>query len=193
MNNLAWYNHDFVAVGSQLFLPYSGCPASDTPFMLIRLQQAVSDMILVIFLFVFCIRGQLATKDVVNLAVFMPKIGLWSVGKTVAPAAQLAADYVNNNDQILGQYTINISYYDTGCNQGKAIRQLIHETETKRRMDGIIGGDCDPVCEVLALFASRKFLPVISWGCKSNRLSDKSLVNTSFSSYVQKQNDHIYI
>jgi len=136
-------------------------------------------MLMVLFLVVI-VRGQMASKEVINLAVFLPKSGSWSVGQTIAPAAQLAADDINNNESILNDYTIDISYYDTGCNQGKTIWQLIQHSKTKRRtMDAIIGGGCDPVCEVLGLFAAKNSLPMVSWGCQSVSTSKKLLVMQS--------------
>ena len=130
-------------------------------------------MWLVTWFIVVLIQDKMAAKETVNLAVFLPISGSWSVGKTIAPAAQLAADYINNNDLILPGYSINISHYDTGCNEGKTIWQLIQHTNIKKMMAGIIGGACDPVCEALGLFAAHRFIPVISWGCQSEKFSDK--------------------
>ena len=133
-------------------------------------------MWLVAILLALILPGELATRDTINVAVFLPRSGKFTVARTIAPAAQLAADSINQNEAILRHYTINVTYHDTGCDQGKTINQLIEHIKTNKMMDAIIAGACDPVCEVLGLFVAQSFLPMISWGCQSVKFSDKKKV-----------------
>ena len=71
----------------------------------------------IIVVFLAFIGGVSAQVQVVNLATFLPKSGNWPVGNTIAPAAQLAADDVNNNREFLPDHVIKIIYHETGCNQ----------------------------------------------------------------------------
>ena len=143
---------------------------------LVSPQVAIGEMSRLLPFLAVIVTGQISSKGVINLAVFLPQTGSWPVGNTIGPAAQLAVDYINNNDMILNDYVIKISYYDTGCNQGKTVWQLIRHTKTNKRMDAIIGGGCDPVCEILGLFAAHRFLPMVSWGCQSAKFSNKRKV-----------------
>jgi hypothetical protein len=115
---------------------------------------------------------------VINLATFLPKTGEWAVGKTIAPAAQLAADDINRNPDLLPDHLIQITYYDTGCQMGKAILGIVSIFMEHERIHGIIGDGCDVVCEPFGLLAFEFQLPMISWGCSANALSDKHQYGT---------------
>lgn len=117
-------------------------------------------------------------KQMVHLATFLPKTGSWPIGRTIAPAALLAANDVNANQSFLANHVLHISYHETGCNQGRALWKLIDEFTSERHIDGIIGDGCDPICTMFGLFASQIDLPIISWGCKAVTLSNKEEVRT---------------
>jgi ABC-type branched-subunit amino acid transport system substrate-binding protein len=115
---------------------------------------------------------------VINLATFLPRTGQWAVGKTIAPAAQLAADDINNNTNLLPDHVIEISYHDTACEQGKAILEIVRVFTGSKKIHGIIGDGCDVVCEPLGLLAFEFRLPMISWGCSAIALSNKDKYGT---------------
>ena len=45
-------------------------------------------------------------------------------------------------------------------------------------VDAIIGDGCDIICEPAAILAASWNLPMISWGCESSKLSEKSIYPT---------------
>ena len=123
-----------------------------------------------------CVHGNRTT---INLSVYLPVTGRRSVGNTIGPAARLAVDDINNSDELLPNHHLQISTYDTKCEEGKALIDMVHTlVESKKKVDGIIGGGCDVVCVPFGLLASEFEIPMVSWGCTDLTLSNKQRYST---------------
>ena len=68
----------------------------------------------------------------------------WEGGPAVVPAAIVAKDLINQRDDILRDYRIELAVSDSGCNiSTKAVNGLIEEVfHSKRNIVGIVGPGC---------------------------------------------------
>ena len=118
-------------------------------------------------------------KTIIDLAVFVPQTGRRTMGKTISPAAQLAVDDINSSNRLLPHHQLRISLFDTRCEEGKALVEMVRIlVESEKIMNGIIGGGCDVVCTPLGLLASEFEIPIVSWGCTALSLSNKKHYST---------------
>lgn len=92
---------------------------------------------------------------------------------TVPAAVQLALNHINANQTILRDYTLNITFRDSGCSNIIAVRSLfdfIIEPETK--YVGVLGAFCSLATDVIAEMAIAYNLSVISYASTSPSLTN---------------------
>lgn len=92
-------------------------------------------------------------------------------------ALPLALDDVNNDSTILPNHTLSFVIADSGCDPRLSVGYLVTMVQ-EEDVDGIIGPMCAEACESLSYLASHWNIPVISYSCWSEALSNKRTFDT---------------
>ena len=108
----------------------------------------------------------------------------WEGGPAVVPAAIVAKDLINQNDDILRDYKIEFIVSDSGCNiSTKAVNSLIHGLfYSDRNVVGIIGPGCSEAALALAPLVSDDKMSLIQIAptATSPSFTDTSLYPNTF-------------
>ena len=113
------------------------------------------------------------------------------VGETMGPVILQALQNVKTRG-LLSIYDIELHWRDTQCNERIGEKMLIDVWRDNQDLDVIIGDACSTVCYPTSLLASVWNVPIISWGCTSEILSDKSAYPT-FSRVFRPISDRVVI
>ncbi|XP_014664127.1 PREDICTED: gamma-aminobutyric acid type B receptor subunit 1-like [Priapulus caudatus] len=119
-------------------------------------------------------------QDVLTVGVLLPWSATRPLGPSIASAATIAIDDINANASLLPDNTLRFVWLDTQCDEKMGLHAIVNMW-SRRHADhirGFIGPGCDVVCETAGLLASAWNMPIVSWGCTSNHLSDKDAYNT---------------
>ena len=112
----------------------------------------------------------------VLLGVLLPMTGYWPIGKTSASAISIAVDRINNDQTLLPNHFLRYIWNDSQCLAAEGLNQAVEFKLAE--VDAIIGDGCDIICDPAAMLAASWNLPMISWGCESSLLSEKSIFPT---------------
>lgn len=112
----------------------------------------------------------------VKIGVLLPMTGYWPIGKTSASAITIAVDKINKDPTLLLGYNMSFLWNDSMCLAAEGLNQAVEFRISG--VDAIIGDGCDIICEPAAILAASWNLPMISWGCESSKLSEKSIYQT---------------
>ena len=132
-----------------------------------------------------CGRTQ-AGKDFI-FGLIGPWSGFYAAGEHTAGAVPLALEVIKNDNITFREinhagHEFKFTWTDTGCNPSIGIPKVsdllygFGPFETK--VDVIFGSVCSVVCEPGGYLAREKNVPMISYGCFSDLLSDKSIFPT---------------
>lgn len=115
-------------------------------------------------------------ENTVKIGVLLPMTGYWPIGKTSASAITIAVERINGDPTLLPGYNMTFLWNDSQCLAAEGLNQAV---EFKlANVDAIIGDGCDIICEPASLLAAAWNLPIVSWGCESSALSEKSVYPT---------------
>ncbi len=78
------------------------------------------------------------TDDVLKLGLLLPVTGSWKGGRTIAGAAALAAQRVNDDPSLLGGIFVEYVWEDAGCDVGSGVGALF-KLLGGSNIDGVIG------------------------------------------------------
>lgn len=109
----------------------------------------------------------------VKIGVLLPMTGYWPIGKTSASAITIAVDRINRNPNLLPGYNMTFLWNDSMCLAAEGLNQAVEFKISG--VDAIIGDGCDIICEPAAILAASWNLPMVSWGCESSKLSEKTI------------------
>ena len=118
-----------------------------------------------------------AVNNTLWLGYSIPWISQWPIGVQVGSAIILGIEEVYRR-QILPGYRIDFVWRDSGCIVYHGIRNVIDMWSSVDDIDAIIGDGCSVVCQPLSFLAEAWGIPVISFGCTSDSLSDKTTYPT---------------
>ena len=116
-----------------------------------------------------------------QLALLIPATGSWQGAFTIAGAAALAIERVNQDDTLLPGWSLEYDWQDSGCSAAQALTALaelegrtLRRTGGKARFGPVIGPGCSSACIMTAGYAVAHNQPQISYSCTDDTLSDKS-------------------
>ena len=93
---------------------------------------------------------------------------------TVPAAVELALSHINANQTILRNYTLDITFRDSGCSNIIAVRSLFDFiTEPDTKYVGVLGAFCSLATDVVAEMAIAYNLSVISYASTSPSLTNE--------------------
>ena len=103
----------------------------------------------------------------------IPWTGQFTPGKTMEPVILKALDNIKNRG-LISNYDVELHWRDTQCDKSVGIIKVIDIWRNNQDLDVIIGDACSTVCYPASLLASAWNVPIISWGCTLQELSDKN-------------------
>ena len=140
---------------------------------------------------------------VFHLGIVAPWNGFYAVGSHSAGAALIALDKIRSDNVTFSEihkagHDFDFQWRDTKCTPKygiPAIAELIIEDcdISSTSVDAIIGPTCSIVCEPGGYLANHWNKPMISFGCVSNLLSDKSVYPTFARTYGTNHYGMAYI
>ncbi len=98
----------------------------------------------------------------------------WTVGGTIGSAIVLGIKEVEKR-QLLPGYDVEWVWGDTYCEPRQGMQVAVNMWNSVQDLDALIGPVCSIVCLPVSLLATAWNIPLVSWGCTSPSLSDKSL------------------
>lgn len=118
----------------------------------------------------------LAAKEI-RLGALIPWNGTWPAGPRMASAILIAIDKVKEMNLLPG-YNISYVWRDSQCQTGPTLKAVADMWSAVPRVDTFIGSACSIGCVPCAHLAAHWNIPVISYGCNDDSLSDKTLYPT---------------
>ncbi|XP_076455696.1 atrial natriuretic peptide receptor 2-like [Babylonia areolata] len=147
----------------------------------LHLPSLLSPSPLSLTLFILLLLPHLAAPQARNLslAIFLPGTGDQRVGPEAEAAVNWTIERLNRKFERLFQFHYHI--LDTQCDKNVGLTRFFNmmcKRDTTSEIHAVIGPACDVVCEVVGPLAGNLGLPVISNGCWSSKLSERSLFPT---------------
>ena len=131
------------------------------------------------------------TKTKLKMSYLIPWTGQYPIGKTMGPVILQALDNVKNRGLLLN-YDIELHWRDTKCDKRIGVKMLIDIWRDNQDLDVIIGDACSEICYQASMLASVWNIPIISFGCTLQVLSDKS-AHPTFSRLMRPSSDKVQI
>ena len=103
----------------------------------------------------------------------------WIAGPYLGSAIVVGIQEVRRRGLLPG-YEIEWVFGDDYCEPRRGTQVTVDVWASVEDLDGFIGASCSTVCETQSLLAAAWGIPLVTWGCASNRLSDKQ-VHPTFS------------
>jgi hypothetical protein len=97
-----------------------------------------------------------------NVAVLLPWGGHWPVAEKIAGAMPVAIRDVSQRG-LLKSLNMTYAWRDTQCHAGVGLAELF-DLHQAGKIQAIIGGGCDEVCNPVAQLAAQWNMPMVSWG-----------------------------
>lgn len=140
--------------------------------------------VFVLFITLFLPSGSAinVTKEI-KLGVSIPWSGVnWDAGPRFASGILIAVDRINNDPTFLPGHKITFEWKDSKCEESASLTAAVDLfAKTSPRIHALIGPACSGGCKAAAYLASHWNMPIISYGCGSEELSDK----TSFPTFAR--------
>ena len=142
---------------------------------------------------VTCESNHAENKETIKLkmAYLIPWTGRFTPGMTMGPVILKALDYVKKRG-LLSNYDIELHWRDTQCDKLVGVKMLIDIWRDNQDLDVIIGDACSAICYQASLLAGIWNVPIISWGCSQQILSDK-FAHPTFSRLVTPSSEKFRI
>ncbi len=119
----------------------------------------------------------IVVNNTLTLGFTLPWTQEWMIGQHIGSGIILGIEEVYRRN-ILPEYEIEWTWRDSYCQPYRGVQMAVDMWSSMQDLDGIIGDGCSVVCEPIALLAASWGIPIISWGCTSDALSDKSVYPT---------------
>ncbi len=120
----------------------------------------------------FCNETDSFPNGKLTLGYLVPWQG-WPVGPSVGSAIILGINEIEKR-QLLPGYEIEWLLRNDACEARRGMHKAVQIWHSVEKLDAIIGSGCSVVCQPLSLLAAAWGIPIISWGCSSLSLSDKT-------------------
>eukprot|EP00794_Sanderia_malayensis_P016937 gene16937-18644_t len=136
-------------------------------------------MILLLIAFVL-ITIQVASASTIKLGVCIPWSGSnWDAGPRFASGILIALDRVNRDPALLPGHNLTFEWKDSKCEESASLTSAVDMyTNSKPNIHAIIGPACSDGCKAVGYLANHWNIPIVSYGCGSEQLSDKELFPT---------------
>lgn len=99
--------------------------------------------------------------------------GGWREGRTIAGAADLAAQDINSEPALLDGKKLEYTWKDSGCTSLDSLVATGQLFEESGEIEAVIGPGCSSGCESSAFSLTKRNVTQVSFGCTDSSLSDK--------------------
>jgi len=100
--------------------------------------------------------------------------GPLALGKDFASALLVAVEAITNDSTLLPGHQVTFVWNDTQCNEEISVKAMLYQLD--KGVQGFIGPAC--MCKTTAKLAATFNIPMISYMCTNEKLSDKTLYST---------------
>ncbi|XP_064598126.1 guanylate cyclase 32E-like [Liolophura sinensis] len=115
--------------------------------------------------------------EAITLGLLIPFGNNGDIGRRIGGAMNLAVEKINQMSSLSAVrdmgYNFNFIFRDSACSAGKGMLSLV-ELYHNYNVQAFIGAYCDSVCGPGGLLSAELNLPMISYGCTSTEMSDKT-------------------
>ncbi|XP_048238353.1 atrial natriuretic peptide receptor 1-like [Haliotis rufescens] len=137
--------------------------------------------IIVPLVLVAMVRFPSISPKVINLGILVPITGPKRMGQEVHTAVNISIERINYDANLttLRQMNITFSFVveDTTCDSGQGLFEFVemvtHRTIAFENTHAFIGPSCNDVCLSTGRLAGKWGIPLVSFGCESDVLSNK--------------------
>ncbi|XP_032820214.1 gamma-aminobutyric acid type B receptor subunit 2 isoform X2 [Petromyzon marinus] len=95
------------------------------------------------------------------------------IGRGIMPAVAMAVDHVNKDDTLLKRHHLNVTWYDTECDNAKGMKAFFDAIKNESKYRMIFGGVCPSVTSTIAEALQGWNLAQLSFAATTPVLSDK--------------------
>ena len=140
-----------------------------------QISDAVLKTTLLLSLFMTCVSSHANTTTEIKLGVSIPWSGTnWDAGPRFASGILIALDRINNDPYFLPGLKLTFEWKDSKCEESASLTAAVDLfAKTTPTVHALIGPACSGGCKAVAYLANHWNLPIISYGCGSEELSDK--------------------
>ena len=116
----------------------------------------------------------------VKLGVSIPWSGdNWDAGPRFASGILIAIDQINSDPTLLPGHMLTFEWKDSKCEESASLTAVVDLfAKTNPKVHALIGPACSGGCKAVAYLANHWNMPIISYGCGSEELSDKKTFPT---------------
>ena len=144
--------------------------------MALRCRAAVK------FIFALCLMCQANVISMskeskeIKLGVSIPWSGQnWPAGPRFASGILIAIDEINSDSTLLPGHNLTFEWKDGKCEESASLTAAVDLfAKTDPQIHALIGPACSDGCKAAAYLANHWNMPIISYGCGSEELSDKN-------------------
>ena len=146
----------------------------------------VFKLFMLIWIAIWC-NSCICVSKTFHLGILAPWMDLYAVGSHSAGSILIALDNITSDKITFSEiykagHEFTFEWEDTRCNPRYGIplaADLVCKGDSQgKRIDVIFGGVCSVICEPAGYLAAFWNIPIISFGCISNHLSNKSIYPT---------------
>ena len=140
-----------------------------------RIISAVFKTLILLCLFSYEATFSFNGTTEVKLGVTIPWTGNnWDAGPRLASAILIAIDKVNNDRTLLPGLNLTFEWKDSKCEEAVGLTAAVDLYSTsKPKIHALIGPACSAGCKAVGYLAAHWNMPIISYACGSEELSDK--------------------
>lgn len=122
-----------------------------------------------------CGASNVSNRAEIKLGVSIPWSGVnWDAGPRFASGILIAVDRVNNDPNLLPGHRLSFEWKDSKCEESASLTAAVDLfANTSPKIHALIGPACSGGCKAAAYLSSHWNMPIISYGCGSEELSDK--------------------
>ena len=132
-------------------------------------------------------------KDI-NIALAIPWINSsWDAGPRFAGGATIAIETINKDQSLLPGYHVSFNWTDSHCSEKETVQGILN-LHAQTKMNAIIGPACSDGCKIAAMLASSWNIPMVSYGCAADFLSNtEEYPNFARTVGVYAKSGHLFV
>ena len=148
--------------------------------------------------FLFCVFGKICGDKIIHLGILGPWNKSIAIGSHCAGAILIAIDEIESDTNTFREihragHNFTFTWVDTQCHPSFGISLITQFFCKNNKVDAFIGPVCSVVCEPAGYLANYWRKPMISFGCQSDKLSDKSVYPTFARTFGRTLNGPVYL
>ncbi len=118
---------------------------------------------------------EVSSVSEIKLGVSIPWTGTnWDAGRRFASGILIAVEKINNDPSLLPGYNVTFEWKDSQCEESASLTVAVDMYMNNiPRIHALIGPACSDGCKAVGYLANHWNIPIVSYGCGSEQLSNK--------------------